>query len=171
MRSVSDPIRAIWLRSVAAGVIGLGICVAIGFWAFTPIAYEPADPNWAPRVAQPDLPSDPSQSKQQQAVYETKLWTPPPPVEPRETAAATKARPVRPSRLVLIGIVTPDGPANTEYEAILYDPDTDSTHIARPGEQVGGIVIGAITAESAELGTQPGAVELTLDTGRQADRG
>jgi len=156
---------------VAVTGIGLIACIATGLWAFRPIELQAIPAEWLPQIERETQPIVPNDDSDQIAVYERQLWTPPVLVETEPTTQVAATPPPQPPRLLLIGIVSPSDSASADYEAILYDPDTDTTHIVRTGETVGGLSIGTVTAESAELQTRSGVVELVLDTGRQVGRG
>lgn len=172
MRSPSDPIRTTWIQTIAIGGIGLLACSMAAVWAFIPVELAPVDQDWRPSLDGPLPRSERVESAEQIAVFEKRLWTPPEvPVEDAKEIAAS-VPPPPPPKLVLLGIVSPTENAKTGYEAILYDPDTDTIHIARPGVAIGPVTVGPVTSETAELETSHGQTRLRLNTGRaQASQG
>lgn len=163
MRSPSDPIRSAWLQTALIAGTGVAVCALAAVWALAPVQREPVDVAWEP--AMPVAEPEPGAGRSHEmAVFEKRLWTPPErPVEVATDIAPIAPPPPPPPRLVLLGIVADegDGPA-----AILYDPDTDTTHIARTGTAIGTVTLGPVTREAATLTSPHGDSVLRLDTGR-----
>jgi len=165
MRSASDPIRAAWLGTVVIGGAGLALCAVAAVWASRPIDTETIDPNWSPRAKLPVQTESLGQERSSQlAAFDKHLWTPPPPEDVDRVVEASPPAPPPPPRLQLIGIVTPESSTSGTYLAILYDPDTDTTHILGSGESIVGLSIGDVNASGALLLSPHGETELKLDT-------
>lgn len=173
MRSPSDPIRTAWIQTLVVGGVGLVACALAVIWAFKPAERTPVDLNWQPALEAPGPRLETAERTGQMAVFEKRLWTPPEkPVEVAAENAPSALPPPSPPRLVLLGIVSPAESGLTDYEAILYDPDTDTIHIARSGAAIGPVTVGSVTSETADLVTPDGQTRLRLDTGRlQATQG
>lgn len=150
---------------LSIGGVGLVVCISTLLWAFRPVEYESIDLEWRPELDAPQPTPEPDVYTEQITVFEKRLWTPPEkPVEViSEDSASAPAPP--PPRLVLLGIVSPAESGSSGYEAILYDPDTDTVHIARSGAAIGSVTIGSVTSETAAIVTSHGETQLHLDTG------
>ena len=148
------------------GAAGLALCAVTAVWASRPIDSETIDPGWSPPAKMPTLPESLGQERRSQlAAFDKHLWTPPAPEDVDRVAEASPPAPPPPPRLQMIGIVTPESSTSGTYLAILYDPDTDTTHILGSGESVGGLSIGDVNASGAQLVTPHGETRLKLDTG------
>ena len=173
MRSPSDPIRNAWIQVLSTGGVGLLACISASLWAFSPLEHEPVDPDWQPKVDVPEPTSKSGGNLEQMVAFEKRLWTPP--EKPTALAAndtPPEATPIPPPKLVLLGIVSPIESGSSGYEAILYDPDTDTVHIVSSGTAIGSVTVGSITNDTAVLVSPLGESMLRLDTGRQqADQG
>ena len=124
------------------------------------------DPEWTPPAKAPTQTESTGQERSSQlAAFDKHLWTPPAPEDVDRVVEASPPAPPPPPRLQLIGIVTPESSTSGTYLAILYDPDTDTTHILGSGESVGGLSIGDVNASGAQLVTPHGETRLKLDTG------
>lgn len=167
MRSASDPIRAAWLGTIVIGAAGLALCAVAAVWASRSINTETIDPDWTPPAKAPTQTESLGQQRRSQlAAFDRHLWTPPPPEDVDRVAEVSSPAPPPPPRLQLIGIVTPESSTSGTYLAILYDPDTDTTHILGSGESIGGLSIGDVNASGARLVTPHGETQLKLDTGQ-----
>ena len=173
MPSASDPIRALWLQTTAVLVVGVVCCAVGAVWAFAPIENRGVAIDWKPETKPIEPAVDEAATHGLIAAFDTRLWTAPERVEiDAGSVMANESSPPPPPKLLLIGIVSPDEPGANTHHAILYDPDTDTTHIAQRGDQIGSLFVGQVTADSAELIMDSGPVTLLLDTGtQQAARG
>lgn len=155
------------------GGIGLVACISAALWAFSPAEYESINLDWRPELDAPIPTSEPDGYNEQMAVFEKRLWTPPErPAQVITEDSASAPPPSPPPRLVLLGIVSPAESGSSDYEAILYDPDTDTVHIASSGTVIGSVTIDKVSSEAAVLTTPQGESMLRLDTGRpRVDRG
>jgi hypothetical protein len=160
MQSTNDPIRSVWLQTVIITGVGAAAFALAAVWALAPYEREPVDLSWRPATPAPE-PEPEGARVGEMAMFEKRLWTPP--ERPVEIATEPAPPAPPPPRLVLLGIVAEDkqGPA-----AILYDPDTNTTHIARPGATIGPVTLGSVTHETATLSSPDGDSVLRLDTGR-----
>lgn len=173
MRSPNDPIWTAWAGTLAIGVLGLAVCAWAIVWACSPVENRTIELDWKPQPVATEPDRAPTNESGQLAAFDVRLWTAPErPVEAALIAEAAKPASPPPPRLILLGIVSSSDPQSSEFEAILYDPDTDTTHIVRAGAMIGSVTLGAIARDWALLISQSGEIRLTLDTGeKQAARG
>lgn len=173
MPSASDPIRTLWVQMAALMLVGLAGCAAAAVWAFRTVEFGEVSTDWTPKQEQVEPQNNEPAASGLVAALDTRLWTAPERAENgADSVNAEDTPPPPPPRLSLVGIISPDEPDSDAHSAILYDPSTDTTHIAQRGDQIGNLNVGHVTSDSAELITDSGPVTLRLDTGRQqADRG
>lgn len=166
MRSVSDPIRRTW--ALVLGVLAVGGVLATGLaiWALGPIGSPSIDHAWSPTFLEAQEPEEAPDLSDETAVFDRLLWTPPEP-EPEPVEVAESAAPPPPPDLELIGIVTPDKSETGQWLAIVYDPDSDETHIVGKGQRVGGLTVSGVDATSAAIESDGGPAVLKLETGSQ----
>jgi len=168
MPSASDPIRTIWIQTTAVLAVGVAGCVVAAVWAFGAVGHRDVAIDWKPEETLVEPLNDETAAPGLIAAFDTRLWTAPKQADiETDLVKANESTPPPPPKLLLIGIVSPDEPGANTHHAILYDPDTDTTHIAQRGDQIGSLVVGQVTTDSAELIMDSGPVTLLLDTGKQ----
>ncbi|RNC81182.1 MAG: hypothetical protein ED559_05115 [Phycisphaera sp.] len=158
-----------WLATVTIGVAGALLIAVTAVWAFQPLNTDQIDTEWAPQTNDPTITEPQSKTHYQLSAFDKRLWTPPAVEETEQRAETTEPPPPPLPKLQLVGIVTPEEGVSDRCLAILYNPDTDTTHILGEGETIGGLSIGNVTPTSAGLITPQGETEIILDTGKSEE--
>jgi hypothetical protein len=156
--SDSRAIRPVRIRGVGAAQ-GTLCAAAVGvsaIWAFWPLGStevlrDPAAPE--PSSAFPEW----KVPELRIAAFSAPLWVappaPPPPPEPEP-----KPAPPAPLKLQLLAVINQDG----AYQAVLFDPDSDTIYNVREGESLGARTVERVSASGVDLKDSTGTRTLAL---------
>lgn len=142
----THPARARLITVATIAAVGL-----TAWWAFRPLP----TPVWP----EPAAAAEPAPTPVQLAALDTRPFSAPlwvaPPAPPAAPAPPPPPPPLPPFKLQLIAVVQePAGTSTGQMQtmaALMYDPDTDKLITLRPGDEVAGRTIIAITTTGVEL--------------------